>query len=276
MIVSSQNALLVILGSALAGCGGGGGGAAGSGGSQPAPQQPPGLFDATATEEAGLSGHSLTTNNNMLASFTGALSRQDHSLTLDGATGPINTARTSATLANGDQVTIKDSGAAHVARFTQEAQSGQTRFGVIGIPTNANDLPSGEMTYVGSAEIQAVDLIAVYELTGSAEIVANFGNNSVGITISDLAGSRTTGADTSVVQNGGGITISGADISGLSYSGGSASLTGGAFGSTLSGSELVTTSGGFYGPGATETGAALSIDDTHSGNVLINGTVIGQ
>ncbi|PUB09953.1 transferrin-binding protein-like solute binding protein [Yoonia sediminilitoris] len=265
--------------SSLVACGGGGGG----GGGDADPSQLPryvDLADATSTQTSGLVSHQLNPATITVALREGTFIRADNSFTLGDLAGRIDAARKTVTLDGGGTITLEDGDTSFVAMYTAEPFVGNPTVGVVGVSTEARDLPvSGSVSYAGSSQIVIIDGSALYELRGSTQAAATFqdGGGDVDITFADLNGTRSGPGDPADVTNVARIQIDNAMIANGGFTGGTATLTSTQITTTLSGSEVVTTSGGFYGPRADEIGGVFVIDDTQDeGSLSLQGSFVAN
>jgi hypothetical protein len=190
--------------------------------------------------------------------------------------GTLNAARSSIALAGGGTVTLTDPGVTEYVRiFRREATGSDPVFGAVGFLSAPSDLPgSGRVSYRGAAEVQAADSTRVYTLDGTANIVADFGSGRVRIALDGLGGvaEGVSPGNTGpvAVPRGGSVVVDGSRIAGASFSGGTATVSGLPFGITGT-ADASGTNGGFFGPGADETGGRVVVDDPQ-GDVRILGT----
>lgn len=256
----------------LSACGGGGGGGA----TEIVYVQ---LLDTTSTATSALVGHDLESVS--ATEISGSLDRASGRAAVDGQSGDVDPSRTNINLDSGGSITLNPGSTDFVATFVNQPLSGTPSVGVIGVGTDIDDLPTSGtvMMYSGSngSAIQIIDGGAVYDLTGSTTANVLFGSGEVDLTFSDLGGTRTSGTSTPVgVTDVAIITIDDAQISGASFSGGTATFSSTEIGSTLSSSEVVSSSGGFFGPDADEIGGVFIIDDQTGGSLLIQGTFLAD
>lgn len=239
----------------LAACGGGGGG----GGA--AVIDAPTFGDIESTANSSLVAVILNPSTGTVAADTGRLNRADDTGNIGGLSGSLSDDRSQINLNGGGAITFAGEADSFAVRF-DAAQGGTTTLGIAGIPTASSDLPSGSATYTGDTVITATSGTDLFELTGSAEIMASFGagDPSVTTTLSDLSGNRLPDSGTSAAEtiaDAGTLTFSGSAIDGSRFTGGTAALTSDVL--FLTGSETVGLEGAFYGPNGEEAGGVFAI-----------------
>lgn len=281
-MTNAKRALLAMVTLALPACGGGGGGGGGDESSDPADVVYIALANPTSTASSTLAGHELAPGTGSLSQIAGNLDRALHRATIDGQSGDINTARTSILLDAGGTIALNLGPTAFVSSYTSQPLVGMPTFGVIGVATASSDLPltgTASFTSASGAAIQIIDGSAVYDLTGTTTAEVSFGNGgNVDLTLSNLDGTRTLGISGAVaVTDVATVTIDDAVIAGGAFSGGTATFDSTEISTALSGSEVVSLSGGFYGPRADEIGGVFVVDDTSGpGPLLLQGTFVAD
>lgn len=232
---------------------------------------------ATGTEVVPLSFASLNSEEMTTHSGDGQINRSANTASIAGMSGQIDAEQRILQLSSGGQITLTSETGQFAARFEASPRGGQTINGVVGVSTLVEDMPgSGLATYSGDTKLTARIGADLYELRGTAEILANFGTNAtVDTTLDGLSGRRITGLSTgSAVSDVGTITIRDAIVTSSRFAGGASSSTGDTL--ALSGVQTTSVSGQFFGPNAVEAGGVFVIDDTASGGVLIQGDFLGS
>ena len=269
-----NTALSLVAMSTLAACGGGGGG----GTEEISGPVYIGLSDTTSSQISALQSHQFD-DEATVTSSTGTLTRAANGFTLGDLAGSIDPTRATVTLDGGGTVTLNAASTSFVAMYSVESISSSAT-GVVGTPTTSSDLPtSGLVSYAGSSIIGINDGEAFYNLTGSALAKVTFGSGSgdVDMTFTDLNGTKEGPASgATVVTEVVTITIDSAVIANGVFTGGTATLDSTQITATLSGDEIVSTSGGFYGPGADEIGGVFVIDDTAGGSLTLQGSFLAD
>ncbi|MEO1650607.1 MAG: transferrin-binding protein-like solute binding protein [Pseudomonadota bacterium] len=235
----------------LAACGGGGGTGA---------QDAVAFQDAVETSSSSITVLGLNAAASVVARETGTLDREANTLTYGSLSGTLLEDRSGVDLDDG---AITFDGEADAAAVRFEATQGTTNtIGVIGVTTAADSLPTGTATYTGDTVLTAVAGTDVFELTGVANVTAEFDADTPTVTtaLSGLSGTRqpVLGAAEDVADAGT-LTISGSEISGAGFSGGEATLDSTVL--TLSGDETVAVEGSFFGVDADEVGGVFVVDD---------------
>jgi hypothetical protein len=243
-------ALMMAVGT-LSGCGGGGA----------AVVDAPTFGDMDSTASSPLVAVVLNASAGTVTADQGRLDRRDNKGTIGGLSGELSADRSEIDLKNG-AITLDGEAGAYSARFALEAGPLNT-LGIVGIATAASALPSGTATYSGDTILTATSGSAIYELNGTADVVAGFGSGtpSVTTTLSDLSGTM-QGSSLDIatdVADVGTLVLAGSAISGAAFNGGTAELTSDVL--ALSGSEKVVLRGAFFGPDAGEVGGAFIIKD---------------
>ena len=226
-----------------------------------------GIFDRSSLDTSALT--TAQVGDSRVTTWTGELDRASNTITLNGYTGTLSADRTKITFASGTG-TITAGTTQYVAQFTASPDGLTTYRGVLGIPTAPTEVPTtGEVNYsgTGSSSFTILDSMSDtrYEVTGDVAVTVNFQTGAVTMTFDALNGTQYIGSDTGGVpaNSVGTIEIDNAEMADGTFSGGTASyIPGGQSTSTLSGDETVTTEGGVYGPGASEIGGVVIIDDT--------------
>jgi hypothetical protein len=143
--------------------------------------------------------------------------------------------------------------------------------GIVGVPLQAEDVPSGgNASYSGQHIIAVVQETggSVYQLQGSGAITASadFEGGNLDILYSDILGVRTIngiteGSEDELVALDLEMALMGASISGSSFSGGNLTLGGVDFHVVQPSAEDVVAQGYFFGPQAMEVGGVITVDD---------------
>lgn len=250
LAIMKPSALMLTIGT-LAACGGGGGG--------PAVTDAPTLGDVNSTATSSLVATVLDANAGTVAAETGNLNRSENTGQIGGLSGALSADRTRIEVIGGGAVTFSDAGDGFAARF-DAARPGTTTSGIAGIATAAGDLPGGSATYSGDTVITATSGTDLFELTGTADITADFGRGDVTTVLSDLSGVQIEGGGTQApvaVSDAGTLTLRGSAIGGARFSGGTAALTSEVL--SLAGDETVAVEGAFFGPAAEQAGGVFAI-----------------
>jgi hypothetical protein len=253
----------------LAACSGGGGG---GGGDQIPEAVPPTIDDVTSTATSALTANVLDAEAVTVTSATGQLNRSTDTGTIAGLSGTLSEDRTQIVLDDG-LISFDADEDAFAARFTIET-SELSALGIVGITTSTADLPTGTATYAGDTILTAQSGTDLFELTGTANITADFGANAPSVTteLTDLSGTQQPIlGDEITIADGGSLTITGSSIDGAGFTGGSAELTSDVL--ALSGDETLNLEGGFYGPDGGEAGGVFIIDD---GDTVIFGDFLAD
>lgn len=235
-----------------------------------------GLFTVNSNAESELVAHLVDPTAGSVSSLNGNLNRQNDTIAIGSNTASVDPSFTSGVLNQGGTIAFTNGQTTYITQFSLQPATGTPTFGVVGIPTQSQDLPEvGSTTYLGTdnAVMQIIDGTAVFDVIGAASVTANFNTNSVAMTFSDLDGIRSTGTSRpTTADDVATITITDATLSNGVFSGGQASVTSTQLAATLSGAETTMTSGGLYGPEASEVGGAFIVDDTNgNGSLLIQG-----
>lgn len=184
-----------------------------------------------------------------------------------GFAGTLNAGRTEIALTGGGSATLSNPGFTEYVRFFSTSGTGAAPvFGVVGFDTDAAQVPrTGRASYTGHAEVVATDATALYTLSGTAFVEANFGAREVDVELRDLSGTRSgiiggTAGD-ATLSSAGTIVVEGAALSGAGFSGGVAFSSGTPF--TLGGGSANTSGseGRFFGPSADEVAGRVVIVD---------------
>ena len=258
----------------VAGCGGGGGASA------PDVDNTNyiSFFDPTSTETSALRSTSVADGDAMQGT-SDTIVRTSGRVVLGGLPGIIDANRETVTLDEGGTVFILRGATDYVARLVAEPAVSEPFIGVIGQPTATAGVPTtGQVTYGGVDNIvlEIIDGADLYDLTGSGSLTANFQNRRARMSITDLAGTRTTGLSTASVSDVVTIELTGAPISRGQISGGNAFLIDSTLANALSGSELVDLDAMFFGPAAAEVGGIVVIDDSAAGALRIQGVFTAE
>ncbi|MFG5384138.1 transferrin-binding protein-like solute binding protein [Yoonia sp. R2-816] len=239
------------------------------------------VFDLQSTASSEIRSDSLDSTARSISSSSGSLDRGSNTIRLGNLDGTINGDRTRVAFDEGGVASITQGATEYVALFIAEPQNADPFFGIFGVPTNLSEVPdSGTATYdgVGSASIQIIDGTSFYELIGSASIDVNFAQGDIDMTFSDLNGQRRDGVAAPVdVSNVAVVHVNDAALVDGQFSGGVAEFSSTEVSAALSGTEVVTTSGGFFGPNGDEIGGVLLIDDTSgAGTLLVQGSFVAD
>ena len=236
------------------------------------------LFDQSSMSLAPLQSHQLQSATRSVSTNTGSLGRANDTVSIAGLNGTIDDARTSVTLQSGGTITLTRAAFDFVAAFQAQPSGDDPFFGIVGIPTDASQLPrSGTASYTGtnSTELQIIDGSAVFDLLGDTDVSVEFSApQKLSVTLSNLDGTRANGlTPTGSVSNVAVVSINDATIANGRFSGGTAEFSSTQISAALSGAEIVSSSGAFFGPSGEELGGVLLIDDTSgSGSLLIQGS----
>lgn len=254
----------------LTACSGGG-----SGGGVVTPDYVSPFADSDATGTVSLTAVSLNSAARATDTLDTATFDQDaDTIAIDGLSGSFDSAGETVTLDGGGLITITPSATEFAARFVSEPQGLNRTIGIVGFETEVSELPTGTVTYTGTSELTILDGTDVYALTGDATITADFGTSLVDTTVNNLDGTVTAGATApAAVTDVATIDFTGSAITDAQFNGGTAALTSTTLTNGLSGSETTSLDGAFYGPGADEAGAVVTIDDS---DVVVLGTVLAD
>ena len=253
----------------LAACGGGGGGDAVI---DPPAGGLPSFGDVEATATSVLVAHVLDANAVTVSAAAGQLNRSADTGNIAGLSGTLSEDRTQIVLDDG-LISFDAGEDSFAARFTLESSEVST-LGIAGIATAAADLPTGTAVYEGDTILTAQSGTDLFELTGTANLTADFGANTPSVTtvLSDLSGIQQPILDDEInVADAGSLTINGSGIDGAAFTGGSAELTSDVL--ALSGDETLSLDGSFYGPDGSEAGGVFIIDD---GDTVIFGDFLAD
>ena len=269
----------------LAACAGGGGAEApadamgpGSGGSAtPVTATQIALFDQTATEATALSAHQIDSTAGTVTSRTGTLDHGIDQFSLGGWTGALDKTTGDVVIAGGGTATVTEGATDHVAIYSAQRAGANPVFGVVGQATDVADMPSGLATFTGVSEVTIIDSVANFDLAGTTQIDVDFGTGRMSVTMDNLSGTRTTGIGASAsLTDVARIDVTNMTVTGNGFSGGTATLSSPYVLGTLTGNEVTETAGGFYGPKGVEAGGVLRVDDTATGDLLIQGAFVGS
>jgi hypothetical protein len=254
---------------ALAACGGGGAAAI-------EPASFAAFGDLTSQQTSALAAASLDTRARSTSALTGSLNRAANTASIGTLTGAINADRSAITLTSGGNVTLAQSGQTFSARFVATPVTGNRTQGVLGAVTPTADLPTGSATFNGPTTVTIQDGATVYDLTGDAEIAANFATNRVTTTLSGLDGAQSNGISATVdVTDVATVTITGSTIAAATFSGGTVGVDSTTL-SALGATAATSINGTFFGPTGQEVGGVVSIDDTATGNLRVFGDFVGR
>jgi hypothetical protein len=254
-------------------------GACGGGGATPVVMQGATLAsfgDTTSQQTAALAAASLDSDARTTAGLTGTLNRAANTASIGSLSGTVNAARTEVALTAGGKVIFTPSGNQYAVRYVATPITGNRTQGILGAVTDATAMPSGTATMTGPATVTIQDGSTLYDLTGNASIVANFGTNRVTTTLLDLDGTSTNGITPAAdVTNVATVTITDSTIATNTFSGGTIGVTSSTV-SALGTSPTTSVSGAFFGPTGEEVGGVLALDDTATGNLRVFGDFIGK
>lgn len=180
-------------------------------------------------------------------------------VTGDEFAGLLNASRTEIALTAGGTVFLSNPGGTEYVRFfVREPLIGTPVSGVVGFVTDPLDMPTtGGSRYEGAGRLVATDSRALYDLSGTAVVIADFDGGTVDIELGSLSGTRSDGR---TVSDGGTILVEGSVIVGSSFNGGSAFAIGAPF--DFSGNQNAReTNGAFFGPDADEVAGRVVVDD---------------
>lgn len=260
--------------SVLASCGGGSDDQGQAGGTPGNPASYTELFATTAKSPSNLSVFAVTSDGLGTENSAGIIDQNAN--TIDFLSFDGSTVGNFVVLSGGGVTTLTSNGNSFSATFTVRPASGNSRTGVLGVPTFISELPS-TASYTGTSAVQINDGSAVFELTGNSSAEIDFLQSSAEVTLSDLSGTRSTGVSAPTnVTNVANIMLNNIGVSGSSLSGGTATVTSSQLSSSLTSSPTVSLDGGVFGPAADEVGGSLVVDDTASGSLLLQGTFLGD
>ncbi len=173
--------------------------------------------------------------------------------------GFLNASRTEIALTAGGTVFLSNPGGTEYVRFFERADV--PILGVVGFVTDPLDMPTtGGSRYEGAGSVIATDSRALYNLSGTAVVIADFGGGTVDIELDSLSGIRRDVSGDRPVSDGGTILVEGGVIVGSSFNGGSAFAIGAPF--DFSGNQDARdTNGAFFGPDADEVAGRIVVDD---------------
>ncbi len=254
----------------MAACGGGGGTDP-----DPSPSTFPTFRDTDSQETSDLAAASLNSAARSTAGLSGTLNRGADRATIGNLSGDINADRSEVELSGGGTLKLQWEDNEYSSRYVAEGQGFDRTIGIIGAVTSSADLPTSNATYNGTTTLTIQDGGSLFDVSGSAEIVADFGSGDVTTTLDDLDGTRVNGLNLSNVSNVATITITDSDISGATFDGGDVSITSSQL-SNLGSSADSSLDGAFFGPEGEEVGGVLVVDDTDSGDLVIFGDFIAN
>jgi C-lobe and N-lobe beta barrels of Tf-binding protein B len=257
----------------LTGCGGG---------SPTAPPEPPVTggslpLQGISTETSTIRLIGYDSGSSRISTQSGALIRGTNRIDVGIVQGDIDSNRTYVAQDDGGSVALLYGSGVYSATFVAQPASGAPVFGVLGVPSSGDALPkSGSAIYAGTATVQIIDGLAVFDLTGQTNAEVNFGTALLDITMSGLSGQRSDSLGAPVlVDNVAVIDISGLRISGSTFAGGTVSLSSSILASSLTSAGVVQNAGGFFGPNGEELGGVFLVDDTLTGSLLLQGSFLG-
>lgn len=232
--------------------------------------------DQSSQQSATLAAVSLDTGKRTRTAQSGTLNRAADTASIGTFAGSLNADRTAVTLTDGGSVALLPSGNAYSVRYIATPTTGDRIIGIVGAVTPTASMPSGTATLNGLATVSIQDGMTIYDLTGDAEIAANFGTNRVTTTLSGLNGTRSDGVTpTANVSDVAEVNITGSTITCATFEGGTVGMTSSTL-SDLSASASTSVNGAFFGPTGQEAGGVLIADDTATGNLRIFGDFIGK
>lgn len=248
--------------SLLAGCGGGGSG----GGTVPLP---------------GLIFHQIDSTTNTVVAVAGD---QDGSEIEYGVlAGTLNEAGTQIALAGGAGVIdILPSTTEFVRPFEALVDGAPPVLGVYGSPIEAAELPTGRADYTGIARFVINDSTRRIDAEGVATVTARFVAKTVDMVFTEDGTAPMTGEIAGVDLDGGTmvtvgvLSILGAPITVSGFTGGTLTLSGSDLDALPIKDPIVSTSGGFFGPGADEVGGVIDINDSDFGALRIQGWFVAD
>lgn len=243
---------------ALSACGGGGG----SGtrdvedmdGSGPTVGTYAAFADTTATAETVVRYVSIDNAQISTQQNSGVLDHVGGTISTGFLAGTLNAGRTEIVLTGGGTATLTNPASTEYMRFFQTSGTGNDQFGVVGQPTDVQDMPpSGSSTYNGRVRMDVSTNDGPYALTGAAVITANW-NNDIDTRFQGLSGVRNENENVTI---SGSISMRDAPLSGTSFSGGTLETTGSFF--DTDSTPATTHNGQFFGPNADEVGGTFTL-----------------
>jgi hypothetical protein len=267
----------------LAACGG-------SGDSASAPPTGPGAFPPNGTNPAApgdpvfRSGGSGTATASAFGyRGNGQPVTETGTITVDLATAAVSGGGFDGTLSAAGDLIVLTGGAGQVtlaaggrdfARL-YDRQGTLSDVGVIGLVTPADQIPRGAASYLGRADVTAVDDAGIYTLAGTAVVDADFPAGTVTVHLTALAGTGQVGAAAPVsFPNAGTVTVSDARLTGATFAGGTPSLAGTPF-SAAGPLRDAGSAGAFFGPNGDEVGGRVLIEETN-GSLRVLGRFIAD
>jgi len=256
----------------IAGCGGGGGGGG--------PVQGNKVFldftDPNATGSAALDGAFLDTASGAISAGAGTIDLGTGAYSFDGDTGNIDLQAGTGTVSGGGNVSIFGL-QANVAGAVVQPVGAATQMGFVGQATGASiaNAPA-TATFTGASKVVINDTTSLWTLDGSSSASIDFIAGSGSASLSNLNGTKADfGGGTSNVTNVATIGMNNLNVSGNAFTGNQVTVSSNQLGGLLTGNSSVNVQGGFFGPQALNVGGVLSVDDTASGVLSIQGAFTG-
>ena len=249
---SGLAAALILL---LAACGGGGGGGIAAGGAvilDPLDA----ATNAFVLADGAITAQVLTPSTNSVSTQTGTVDAATSIVTAGDLSGVADFAAGTVAIDGGGLAIISSDGTQFVGRFDASPQGDTRSFGVVGLATEAANLPAGSASYAGSTNVNIVDGTDIYDLTGTLDLDIAFDatNPTVSTTLDALSGTVTDAVSAPVaVADAAQITITGSALDGAGFAGGTTTLTSDSI-TPLTDDATTALTGGFYGPNAEEVG----------------------
>lgn len=234
------------------------------------------LSDASSRQTAVLTAVSLDGGARTTTGLTGMLNRAANTASIGTLAGSINPERSEVDLNGGGTLAILSGTNEYSSRYIATPTMGNRTIGVLGVEAVVADLPAGEARFNGTTNVTVQDGTSLYDLTGTATIIADFRTGDVTTTLSGLDGTFGNGLSFPMnVTDVATITISGSAISGGTFSGGTTKIAStelSALGTAASNS----VNGAFFGQSGEEVGGVVVIDDTATGDLLVFGDFIAK
>lgn len=236
------------------------------------------LSDTTSTTPSTVSGAGVDTVTGAVASNSGQLDHANQTWALSGDTGTIDYAAGTGTIDAGGSLTLfgKQS---FVTGVISQPNGGNTQLSYVGVPTFTGDMAGAPATatYNGASQVVVNDGASLWTLSGNATASMDFQAGQGSATINGLNGTKADfGGGSSAVTDVATIGLNNLVINGNGFG----SSTGIALNSSqiagaVSGNAVTTIQGGFFGDNARQIGGVLSVDDTATGSMSIQGAFTG-
>lgn len=231
------------------------------------------LFNTGSTASSTVAVLNFDPTNTNPTSATETLARSNGDIVLGGLSGSYDPATGVVTFDAGGIAQLQIGDTDYVATFSAEPVGADPFVGLVGIQTVSGDMPtSGSTNYAGpGAAVMVIitDTGTVYDLTGDVTVSVDFATDEVDMSFSNLDGTKNVvGTGTSQIADVATLDVTGASVVGETFSGGSADMTSTEL-NALTGTEVVTTNGMFFGPNADEVGGLLKVDDSATGEIVV-------